>query len=49
MAHLALNEIDENHVAASWGEKVSDEEYAPLPQASTDPDAAAASGARTAP
>jgi quercetin dioxygenase-like cupin family protein len=28
MAHLALNEVDEEHVAANWGEKVTDEEYA---------------------
>ena len=28
MAHLALNEIDHDHVAANWGDKVSDEEYA---------------------
>ena len=28
MAHLALNEVDEDHVAANWGEKVTDEEYA---------------------
>jgi quercetin dioxygenase-like cupin family protein len=28
MAHLALNETDEDHVVANWGEKVTDEEYA---------------------
>jgi quercetin dioxygenase-like cupin family protein len=28
MAHLALNEVDEDHVVANWGEKVTDEEYA---------------------
>ena len=28
MAHLALNEVDDDHVAAEWGDKVSDEEYA---------------------
>jgi quercetin dioxygenase-like cupin family protein len=28
MVHLALNEVDEDHVAANWGEKVTDEEYA---------------------
>jgi quercetin dioxygenase-like cupin family protein len=27
MAHLALNETDDDHVAADWGEKVTDEEY----------------------
>jgi quercetin dioxygenase-like cupin family protein len=27
MAHLALNEVDEDHVVANWGEKVTDEEY----------------------
>ena len=28
MVHLALNEVDDDHVAAHWGEKVTDEEYA---------------------
>src|SRR3954464_2314502 len=28
MAHLALNEVDADHVAANWGDKVTDEEYA---------------------
>src|SRR6266550_5002906 len=28
MVHLALNEVDDDHVAANWGEKVTDEEYA---------------------
>jgi quercetin dioxygenase-like cupin family protein len=28
MAHLALNEVDEDHPVAAWGDKVSDEEYA---------------------
>jgi quercetin dioxygenase-like cupin family protein len=28
MVHLALNEVDDDHVAAHWGDKVSDEEYA---------------------
>ena len=28
MVHLALNEVDDDHVAADWGEKVTDEEYA---------------------
>ena len=27
MVHLALNEVDDDHVAANWGEKVTDEEY----------------------
>jgi quercetin dioxygenase-like cupin family protein len=27
MAHLALNETDDAHVTAVWGEKVTDEEY----------------------
>src|SRR5256714_827329 len=27
MAHLALNEVDDDHVAANWGEKVTDDEY----------------------
>jgi quercetin dioxygenase-like cupin family protein len=31
MAHLALNEVDADHVAAVWGEKVTDEEYAAAP------------------
>jgi quercetin dioxygenase-like cupin family protein len=31
MAHLALNEVDEDHGAAEWGEHVSDEEYAAAP------------------
>ena len=31
MAHLALNEVDDEHVAANWGDKVSDEEYAAAP------------------
>jgi len=29
MAHLALNETDDDHVTAVWGEKVTDEEYDP--------------------
>ena len=28
MVHLALNEVDDDHVAAEWGEKVSNAEYA---------------------
>ena len=31
MAHLALNEVDADHPAADWGEKVTDEEYAAAP------------------
>ncbi|HEX4671647.1 MAG TPA: cupin domain-containing protein [Solirubrobacteraceae bacterium] len=31
MAHLALNEVDDDHVAANWGEKVTDDEYAASP------------------
>ena len=27
MVHLALNEVDDEHVAAVWGEHVTDEEY----------------------
>ena len=27
MVHLALNEVDDQHVAAHWGEHVTDEEY----------------------
>jgi len=27
MVHLALNEVDDDHVAAHWGEHVSDDEY----------------------
>ena len=31
MAHLALNEVDDEHPAAHWGEHVTDEEYAAAP------------------
>jgi quercetin dioxygenase-like cupin family protein len=31
MVHLALNEVDDDHVAANWGEKVTDDEYAAAP------------------
>src|SRR6184192_3611885 len=31
MVHIALNEVDDDHVAANWGEKVTDEEYAAAP------------------
>ena len=27
MAHLAINETDDDHVTANWGDKVTDEEY----------------------
>ena len=27
MVHLALNEVDDDHAAANWGDKVTDEEY----------------------
>ena len=33
MAHLALNEVDDDHVAAVWGDKVTDDEYAGAPVA----------------
>jgi quercetin dioxygenase-like cupin family protein len=38
MAHLALNETDDDHVAVKWGDKVTDAEYAAAPNA---PDRAA--------
>jgi quercetin dioxygenase-like cupin family protein len=31
MVHLALNEVDKDHVAADWGEKVTDAEYSIAP------------------
>ena len=31
MVHIALNEVDDDHVAANWGDKVTDEEYAAAP------------------
>ena len=31
MVHLALNEVDDDHPAAVWGDKVSDEEYSAAP------------------
>jgi quercetin dioxygenase-like cupin family protein len=31
MVHIALNEVDGAHVAADWGEKVSDQEYSAAP------------------
>ena len=27
MVHLALNEVDDEHVAVNWGEPVGDDEY----------------------
>jgi hypothetical protein len=34
MAHLALNEVDEGHVAAEWGDEVTDDEYRAAPRVS---------------
>jgi quercetin dioxygenase-like cupin family protein len=31
MVHIALNEVDDDHVAANWGEKVTDEQYSAAP------------------
>jgi quercetin dioxygenase-like cupin family protein len=31
MAHIALNEVDDQHAAADWGDKVTDDEYAAAP------------------
>lgn len=31
MVHIALNEVDDGHVAANWGEQVSDDEYSAPP------------------
>jgi quercetin dioxygenase-like cupin family protein len=31
MAHLAINEVDDDHPLAEWGDKVSDEEYGAAP------------------
>ena len=31
MVHLALNEVDDDHVAANWGDHVTDDEYAAAP------------------
>jgi quercetin dioxygenase-like cupin family protein len=31
MAHLALNEVDDDHPAVDWGEAVTDDEYAAAP------------------
>jgi quercetin dioxygenase-like cupin family protein len=35
MVHIALNEVDDAHVAAHWGEQVSDEEYTAIDGDST--------------
>jgi quercetin dioxygenase-like cupin family protein len=32
MVHLALNEVDDDHPAAHWGEHVTDDEYAVAPE-----------------
>jgi quercetin dioxygenase-like cupin family protein len=32
MVHLALNEVDDEHVAAHWGEHVGDDEYNAAPE-----------------
>jgi len=31
MVHLALNEVDDDHVAVNWGDPVTDAEYAAAP------------------
>jgi quercetin dioxygenase-like cupin family protein len=31
MVHIALNEVDDDHVAANWAQKVTDEEYSNRP------------------
>jgi quercetin dioxygenase-like cupin family protein len=31
MVHIAFNEVDDDHVAANWGDEVSDQEYAAAP------------------
>ena len=31
MAHLAINEVDDDHPLAVWGDKVTDDEYAAAP------------------
>ena len=31
MVHLALNEVDAEHVAVHWGDKVADDEYSTAP------------------
>jgi quercetin dioxygenase-like cupin family protein len=32
MVHLALNEVDDDHPAAHWGEHVTDDEYSATPE-----------------
>jgi hypothetical protein len=32
MAHLAINEVDDEHELADWGNKVTDQEYAAAPR-----------------
>jgi quercetin dioxygenase-like cupin family protein len=32
MAHLAINEVDDEHEVADWGDKVTDEEYSAAPR-----------------
>jgi hypothetical protein len=34
MVHLALNEVDDDHVAVNWGDKVTDDEYSAAPATS---------------
>ena len=34
MVHLALNEVDDEHVAVHWGEHVTDDEYNATPDTS---------------
>jgi quercetin dioxygenase-like cupin family protein len=34
MTHLAINEVDDEHVAADWGDKVTNEEYSAAPAVS---------------
>jgi quercetin dioxygenase-like cupin family protein len=31
MVHIALNEVDDDHAAADWAEKVTDQEYSSAP------------------
>jgi hypothetical protein len=31
MVHLALNEVDDDHVAVHWGAQVTEQEYAAPP------------------
>jgi hypothetical protein len=34
MVHLALNEVDDEHVAVNWADKVTDDEYSAAPATS---------------